>query len=507
MSAAHLMGDATPSSFAAVEPRDLTDDGSPQDAWRRSAALRPTGEGAAHLAERIRLAKAACARAESAGARIAHDEAEACYRRAVELAPDVPGFRIGWARALINAGRPGDAWPILAALRDSADTPDLAERIRRAMAACARKLGEAADAGKARDDAVAWHRTAAELVPDVPYFHIGWARALINAGRPGDAWPILAALRDSADTPDLAERIRRAMAACAKGIAFRLEFASSVEGTDWRQAARWREEALRHDPHDTLSWLRYAWDLIYCGRFADASAVVAGAPSPEIAAELQEHIGAMPRHLQAQLESEAFIFRAEAPKYHVRGLPVVPTLGKVPIPRDWQSWSDRLPEESEYQRWREIPWANIGLVLGPQSGVAVIDIDTDDSELTEVICSLLPRSPWHRVGRKGVVLAYRWTGLPTQCYAAGGERHRRVFDYLSAGAKIMLPPSLHPQTGVPYRANCELLDALDDLPALPPDFSEVVTAALRAKGCDVRLLPFPRQHQPKTPDQNPDHGR
>ena len=96
--------------------------------------------GPAHLAERIRLAKAACARAESAGARMAHDEAEACYRRAVELAPNVPGFRIGWARALINAGRPRDAWPILVALRDSAHTPDLEERIRRVMGACANRI-------------------------------------------------------------------------------------------------------------------------------------------------------------------------------------------------------------------------------------------------------------------------------------------------------------------------------------------------------------------------------
>jgi hypothetical protein len=345
----------------------------------------------------------------------------------------------------------------------------------------------------AHDEEEACYRRAVELAPDVPDFRIGWARALINAGRPGDAWPILVALRDFADKPDLAERIRRVMGICAKRIALQLEFVPSVEGTDWRQAARWREEALRHDPHHTYSWLHYAYDLIYCGRFADASAVVAKAPSSEIATELQEHIGDMPRHLQAQTESEAFIFRGEAPKYRLRGLPVVPALGKVVIPRDWQTWSDRLPEESEYQRWREIPWANIGLVLGPQSGVSVVDIDTDDSELTKVICSFLPRSPWHRVGRKGVALAYRWCGLPTRCYAVGGERHRRVFDYLSARCHILLPPSLHPQTGVPYRANCELLEVLDDLPALPPDFSEVVTAALRAKGCDVRLLPFPRK--------------
>jgi hypothetical protein len=409
--------------------------------------------------------------------------------------------------ALIKADKPGEAWPILSALRDSADAHDLAERIRGAMGVCARKLGEAADARKAQDDAVAWYRTAAELVPEELGLRLRSAWALMKADSPGEAWPILSALRDSADTPDLAERIRQAMGVCAEAIAIRLEFPegqASVEGIDWGQAARWRQEALRHKPLSTFSWRRYAWDLIYCGRFADASAVVAGAPSPEIAAELHEHIGAMPLHLQAQVESEQFIFRTEAPKYRLRALPVVPALGKVVIPFDWETWSDRLPEESEYRRWREIPWANIGLVLGPQSGVSIIDIDTDDSELTEVICSLLPCSPWRRVGRRGMALAYRWTGLPTQFYSADEDRRTPLFDYLSACTFILLPPSLHPQTGLPYRANCELLDVLDELPPLPADFAQAVTAALRAKGYRVKPMTRPTRRRPPTlPDLSP----
>jgi hypothetical protein len=278
------------------------------------------------------------------------------------------------------------------------------------------------------------------------------------------------------------------MGNCAKAIACQLEFGSgppSVEGIAWREAAWWRHQVLRNNPNHTFSWWRHAWDLINCGHFAEASAAVLGAPSPEIAAELQTRIGDMPQHLQAQIESEGFIFRAEAPQYRERGLPVVPALGKVVIPRDWDRWNDRLPDESEYRRWQEIPWANIGLVLGPQSGVSIIDIDISDPELIEVICSLLPRSPWQRIGRRGVALAYRWTGLRTQHYVVGKERRGPLFDYLSTGTHILLPPSLHPQTGLPYQANCELLDVLDHLPALPPNFADVVTAALRAHGCDV----------------------
>jgi hypothetical protein len=412
--------------------------------------------------------------------------------------------RINSAWALIKAGRPGEAWPILSALRDIAETPDLAERARQAMAVCARKLGEVADAHKARDDTVAWYRTAAELVPETPDIRVRWAWALIKAGRPAEAWPILSALRDIAETPELAGRIRRAMGACAAAIATQLEFCvgpTSVEGTDWRKATRWREETLCHDPHNVLNWGRYAWDLIYCGRFADASSVIAGAHSPEIVAELQMCVGAMPRHLKSQVEGEAFIFRAEAPKYRARGLPVVPMFGKVVVPRDWESWSDQLPDESEYRRWDEIPWANIGLVLGPKSGVSIIDIDTDDAEWTEIICSQLPRSPWRRVGHRGMALAYRWTGLPNRFYVAGEGRPAPLFDYLSVGKAIVLPPSIHPQTGLPYRANCEILDVLGQLPALPPDFADALTVALRTKGCRVTALDPPRRCQlPALPD-------
>jgi len=67
------------------------------------------------------------------------------------------------------------------------------------------------------------------------------------------------------------------------------------------------------------------------------------------------------------------------------------------------------------------------------------------------------------------------------------KRLALLFEHLAANRQVLLPPSIHPQTGVPYRANCELLDVLDDLPTLPPDFAEAVTAVLRMNGCDARL--------------------
>jgi len=86
-----------------------------------------------------------------------------------------------------------------------------------------------------------------------------------------------------------------------------------------------------------------------------------------------------------------------------------------------------------------------------------------------------------------MALAYRWTGLPTVLCAETGGVEQPLFDYLSAGAYILLPPSLHPVTGQPYRANCDLLDVLHDLPALPTDFLDALTEELKARGRALRL--------------------
>jgi hypothetical protein len=347
-------------------------------------------------------------------------------------------------------------------------------------------LGEEAQARDDHDAAIAWHQTAAELVPEVPDHCLGWAWALISAGRHQDAWSILSDLAGRvADDPDLRERVRRARGVCAESLAAEKEL--SVEGNNWIEASEWRLEAIRHAPDRMNNWARYAFDLVYAGHPSEARALIAKAPSPEIMAILTETIDDMPRYLQAQAENGTCIYGTAAPRYLARGLPVVPALGKVVIPRDWKAWSDRLPDESFYRRWLEIPWANIGLVLGPKSGVSAIDIDTDDPELIELMRSILPPSPWCRVGRRGMALAYRWTGLPGVICLETSGKVPPLFDYLAAGEHILLPPSLHPLTGQPYRANRELLDVLSDLPALPGDFADVLTRELNAKGCAVRL--------------------
>ena len=96
------------------------------------------------------------------------------------------------------------------------------------------------------------------------------------------------------------------------------------------------------------------------------------------------------------------IFFDNAPHYWTVGMPVIPLLPgeKRPGIKAWQRYCQELPSEHLQQQWLgAYPNSNIGLALGPQSGVVVIDIDTDDSEIMAAIESVLAPypSPWHRI--------------------------------------------------------------------------------------------------------------
>lgn len=470
--------------------RRQIDAGEAEYAWQALQTFPIADSDGSPASSHLRVTKAHCAArlAESARRSGACLEAVAWRRRALELDPQSPDRSIGLANAFTDAGDPQGAWALLTGLDTSKLSPKLAERFRKAMGQCALKMAALANTRQARDEAFKWFEQAIAFVPESPGAQLNWGWALIQRGRYFDAWQAMVRASELArDNPELTERTEHGLACSARALASQFEAwgePPSVEGVDWRSAAKWREESLRHDLHDAITWRRYVWDLIYCGRLAEAGAAMTVVPSPDIAADLAEQIGHMPAVLKRQIEAETSIFRAEAPRYRARALPVVPARGKVVIPRQWEIFSDRMPSEDDYRRWESIPGANIGLVLGRLSGVFVVDIDTDEPEILSIFAAHLPPSPWRRIGRKGVALAYRWTGQTTQSFT---EKNAPLVDFLGDPSHVVLPPSLHPQTGQPYRANCDLLDVLDDLPALPDDFAETVIATLRAAGRDVRL--------------------
>lgn len=157
---------------------------------------------------------------------------------------------------------------------------------------------------------------------------------------------------------------------------------------------------------------------------------------------------------------------------------------------DWQQrYSQRLPTEFETCHWSSAEDAGLCVVTGAASGDLIgIDIDTDDPAIKAAIRAVLPPTPAIKVGQKGETLFYRGPGVPSRSYNqydATGARLCRLVDLIGPGRQTVLPPTIHPDTGQPYRWVGEraLVD-LDpgELPELPADIGDRIGEALKPFG-------------------------
>lgn len=181
------------------------------------------------------------------------------------------------------------------------------------------------------------------------------------------------------------------------------------------------------------------------------------------------------------------IFATEAPKYWAKNLSVIPLRirEKRPVQDKWTQYAEMLPSPAEQEHWCSLyDGNNIGLALGPQSGLIAIDVDTEDMAVQSALRELLPASPWTRVGRKGWVWLYKYEGQRT-FQIRNADTGGVIVELLSKGRQVVLPPSIHPDTGAAYESNCELVDVLDAIPSLPREFEAVVRGAMQHIGIRV----------------------
>lgn len=188
------------------------------------------------------------------------------------------------------------------------------------------------------------------------------------------------------------------------------------------------------------------------------------------------------------LRPESSIFQREAPHYFALGIPVMPLkrASKVPVPTGWSDWADDkvLSEQTKDDWLNLVSDNNIGLILGKMAGISVVDIDIEDPVVVDQLISRLPPSPWHRRGKKGVVLAYKHNPNVSS-FRIHNKTKGSLLEYLSSGTQVVLPPSIHPDTQKPYTANCHLYEVVDQLVDLPDDFEQVCRKLLTDLGYDV----------------------
>lgn len=183
------------------------------------------------------------------------------------------------------------------------------------------------------------------------------------------------------------------------------------------------------------------------------------------------------------------LFSEFAPRYWAANLPAIPLWSrkKNPKPDGWQAFCANMPTQDHIVPWlaEDLRGANynLGLTLGPASGLVAIDLDTDDPKIRRLVEELLPPTPWVRRGRKGAIFIYRWNEHRTfQVKDAHGQM---IVECLSKGRQMVLPPSIHPDTGVAYEANSNLWQVLSDIRPLTTDIETILRQGLISIGVEL----------------------
>lgn len=156
--------------------------------------------------------------------------------------------------------------------------------------------------------------------------------------------------------------------------------------------------------------------------------------------------------------------REWALEYLKIGCSIIPTNGKVPALLSWSKYQEVLPTEDEInQWWNKNPNANIGLITGKISGIAVLDFDGESvpEELEKLNVAISQTSPNHF----HLFFKYPISGIGNSVRYNG-----KKIDIRGDGGYVIVPPSTHfdkqKKPDGQYQWNRELTSTtiLDELP-------------------------------------------
>jgi hypothetical protein len=136
-------------------------------------------------------------------------------------------------------------------------------------------------------------------------------------------------------------------------------------------------------------------------------------------------------------------------------LPIMPGTKKPGLPcnnnggwMDFPGWTTFQPTLVHFKLWA-LSSAGIGVRCGPRGGyLIVIDIDTDDPGILEALRSVLPDTPVKKKGARGESWFYYGPDISSRSWLING---RKVVEVIGPGRQTVLPPTIHPDLGEPYR--------------------------------------------------------
>ena len=168
-------------------------------------------------------------------------------------------------------------------------------------------------------------------------------------------------------------------------------------------------------------------------------------------------------------------FNQVVDELYEQGLAVIPLRpnSKIPAIKDWSKYSKELPTKKDIAKWKKIPDANVGLVLGEASGLIGLDFDYDVNNSHDKIKKYLKNTDTViKKGNKGCTMFFSYNEEKTSGWSIGSER---VLDLLSNGTHTVIPPSIHPEGDVYHYTTGEVLvDPFAPMPKLPKRFIKKV---------------------------------
>lgn len=188
-----------------------------------------------------------------------------------------------------------------------------------------------------------------------------------------------------------------------------------------------------------------------------------------------------------------------------RGFCAVPCMPGDKIPADFRdgawrpmsSWTTKflsnLPSAFQVKSWAGKPDGGVCLITGrPSQYVVAIDVDVD--EAVEDVRRALPPTDVSKKGQKGATFFFRSKTVPSTAFNGIKPDGKivRLVDVLAEGRQTVLPPSIHPKTGEPYKWTGKYaLDEIepDDLPELPENTFELLRDVLRDHGYNEDVMP------------------
>jgi hypothetical protein len=146
-----------------------------------------------------------------------------------------------------------------------------------------------------------------------------------------------------------------------------------------------------------------------------------------------------------------------------------------PGKRPWHAWKDLketpATEEQIKEWWRQQPRSNVGIFLGPVSGLIRVDVDGDAGAelLRQKSGGDLPPTLEFTSNGSGLGMLY---AIPPSCElrttSAKGDGDHNELRFQAKGAQTVLPPSVHPKGGIYQWKPGHSPDDIE--PALAPDW-------------------------------------